>query len=135
MWWPSFSIKEKHMTHMEIRYFKRFAGNGFKWKFTDLRLQFLAHLSRRLKVSFSDPLLSVVCRLTSVVCRLSTFTLWTRYRPHYASNHHENLSECLLWWNLGHVRIWVMWGQKLGQKAKSKKNLVNTLETTVFVQS
>ena len=174
---------------------------------------FLAHLSRRLKVSFSGPLLSVFCRLTSVICPSSVNiylvntiqatlciqsswkfvrmfvlmkswsgskmghigsktrsvgqiiekpcehssghsfsprlinlaqnghldnilvkfeygscrvknkvsrsndrkTLWTQYRPHYASNHHENLSECLSWWNLSQVRIWVILDQKQGQ--------------------
>ena len=48
------------------------------------------------------------------------------------------------WWNflrmfapvnLGQVRYWVTWGQKLGHQVRSKDNIVNTLEVTFFKQS
>ena len=37
--------------------------------------------------------------------------------------------------NLGLDQNWVMSGQKLGHKVKSKKNHVNSLESTVLIQS
>ena len=42
-------------------------------------------------------------------------TLCTLYRPHFQSDYHESLSECLSSWNLGQVLNWVMLGLKLGQ--------------------
>ena len=56
--------------------------------------------------------LSVVCRPSAICQHLACEHL---YRPHYASKHHENLSECLSWWNLSQGWIWVMSDQKLGQ--------------------
>ena len=37
--------------------------------------------------------------------------------------------------NLGQVRNWVTWAQKLGHQVKSKENNVNTLEVPFFKQS
>ena len=47
----------------------------------------------------------------------------------------ETWSECLPLWNLGQVRYWVTWGQKLGHQVKSKEKLVNTLQVIVLTQS
>ena len=44
-------------------------------------------------------------------------------------------SKCLPLLNLGQVRNWVTWGQKLGHRASSAENLVNTLAVTFFKQS
>ena len=47
----------------------------------------------------------------------------------------ETCSKCLPLLNLGQVRNWVTWGQKLGHRARSAENLVNTLAVTFLKQS
>ena len=37
--------------------------------------------------------------------------------------------------SLGQIRNWVTWGQKLGHRARSAENLVNTLAVTFLKQS
>ena len=48
------------------------------------------------------------------VVRRQHLPLLTLYRLHFASNHHESLSEHSSPSNLGQIRNWVMSGQKLG---------------------
>ena len=36
----------------------------------------------------------------------------------------------MTWWYLAQVRIWFLFGQKLGHLAKFKENIVKTLEAT-----
>ena len=47
--------------------------------------------------------------------------------------HSRSLSFGPTFIEIGQDRIWIMWGQKLGQYVKSQKKHVNTLEVTVLV--
>ena len=78
---------------------------------------------RKLRISCCDHPLSIV----------STVSLLTLYRSQFWPSLDETCTEYLPLWNLGQVRCWVTWGQKIGHQAKSKENLVNTL-AVIFLQ-
>ena len=85
---------------------------------------------QKLRVSCCDHPLSVVVRHSS-----STISLLTLWRSQFWPNLDGTCPECLPLWNLGQVRYWVIWGQKLGHQVKSKEKLVNTLEVIFLKQS
>ena len=110
----------------------------------------ISSLEQKLRVSYCNHPLSVLCRSSSTISLLTLWITWGQKLGHqvkskeklvntlevtFWSNHHEYCSKCLPWWFLGQVQNWVTWGQKLGHQAKSKENLVNTVAVTLLKQS
>ena len=63
----------------------------------------------------SDKFENGSCEVKNLVTRWNVRkTLCTLLRPHFQSDYHETGSECLSWWNLRQIWVWVMSGQKLG---------------------
>ena len=85
-------------------------------------LLFTSPKHKMLKVSYCAHILSIVGWLSFINNCLVKHSSW-------------KVTEQTSLSNLGLVLHWVMWGQKLGHKAKWKENLVNTLETTYFASA
>ena len=86
---------------------------------------FFSSPEHKLRVSYCHHPMSVVRHSSS------TISLLTLKRSQFWPNLDETWSECLPLWNLGQVRYWVTWVEKLGHQVKSKEKLVNTLEVIV----
>ena len=92
------------------------------------RVAFLAHLSK----SSGWAIVVTLCLSSVVVLHPSSVinNWFVNTRSQFWPNVNETCPECLPLWNLGQVRYWVTWDQKLGHQVTSKEKLVNTLAVT-----